>query len=331
MKKPRRRKRRSNPYRFIPLTSLFIFLTCFLLIKGGRSGVFTPADSKSEDFPASLDLVREVPDISPPDEAAMNIPDVKDVSITKSDSDTNVGVFINNSSSLDISIDDFLNGDLPVELTEKGVQVLIVHTHGSESYTPTAENYYEYTENDRTTDTRYNVVRVGDEIEKILNERGIPTVHVREIFDSPTYSGSYTRSLEAISNAMKENPSIKIVIDVHRDAIIAKDGTKYKTVAEIDGKTAAQLMFVTGTSGGGLSHDNWQKNLSFHAMIHREMNKRYPGIMRPISIRDSRFNQHVSTGSMLLEVGSSGNTLEEAIYSASLFADTLADMLFISG
>ena len=118
-----------------------------------------------------------------------------------------------------------------------------------------------------------------------------------------------------------------MVIDVHRDAMVTQNGTKYKTVAEVNGETTAQLMFVCGTDGGGLVHDSWRKNLSFQMKLQDRLNTEYPGLMRPINIRDERFNQHVTLGSMLLEVGTSGNSLPEALSSARLFANALADEL----
>jgi hypothetical protein len=121
-------------------------------------------------------------------------------------------------------------------------------------------------------------------------------------------------------------PTIQLVIDVHRDAI-ATGNTYYKTAAEVDGQQTAQLMFVTGTDAGGLTHDHWQDNLAFQAQLHDRLNSTYPGIMRPMSIRASRFNQHIRKGSMLVEVGACGNTLEEALAAAQIFANTLADAL----
>ena len=142
----------------------------------------------------------------------------------------------------------------------------------------------------------------------------------------PAYNGSYNRALKDINHYVEANPSIQLIIDVHRDAI-ASGSTYYKTAAEVDGKQTAQLMFVTGTDAGGLTHDHWQENLTFQAQLHHRLNSACPGIMRPMSIRASRFNQHVRIGSMLLEVGACGNTLEEALAAAEIFANTLADTL----
>lgn len=236
-------------------------------------------------------------------------------------------IYIQNRSKYDIDISALLKAKDGVKLSGTDMQVLIVHTHGSEAYTPDAFNNYTPTDTDRTTDTRYNVVRVGDEICAVLEARGIKTLHSTTLHDSPAYSGSYNRALEDIAARVKEHPSIKVVIDVHRDAMVTQNGTKYKTVAEVNGETTAQLMFVCGTNGGGLVHDNWKNNLSFQMKLQDRLNTAYPGLMRPISVRNERFNQHVTPGSMLLEVGTSGNSLPEALSSARLFAEALADEL----
>ena len=239
-------------------------------------------------------------------------------------------VYIKNETDYDIDIPALLSAPGKVRLSGDRVQVLVMHTHGTEAYTPTAANSYTPTDTDRTTDCRYNVVRVGQEICDVLNGMGIPTVHSETLNDSPAYSGSYTRALEDISAYMKENPSIKLVIDVHRDAMVTASGKKYKTVAEIEGQQAAQLMLVCGTDAGGLVHDGWRDNLSFQLQVQQRLNTAYPGIMRPLDLRAARFNQHVTAGSMLLEVGTSGNTLEEALISARIFARTLGAMLLDS-
>lgn len=330
----RKKKKHTSRYILIPLSSLLIFMLYLAVTRLDFIGLPTlkdfSYDNTKDSFPSSPDLIRDIPETNPPFETiSPPAPVIKNITISSDDGsgDKAANVFIQNKSGIDINISDYLKKPLPISLAPKGVQVLIVHTHGSESYTPTSENYYIPSETDRTLDTHFNVVRVGDEIETILEKNGISVLHIREIFDSPSYSGSYTRSLEAISSALKSNPSIRVIMDIHRDSMISKNGTKYKTTAQINGKSAAQLMFVTGTDGGGLSHDNWRKNLTFQAKIHQAMNSNYPGIMRPMIIRKERFNQHVSYGSMLLEVGTSGNTLEEAVYSASLFADTLSGIL----
>ena len=236
-------------------------------------------------------------------------------------------ITVNNETSYDVDVAACLASVTAIRADGDGPQVLIVHTHGSESYTPDAAFPYSPSENTRTTDTRYNVVRVGDELQKVLADNGVQAVHIRNIFDSPTYSGSYDRSLAAIEEALSEYPTIQVVIDVHRDSILTDDGIAYKTSCTIDGTEMAQLMFVVGTDEGGLYHPNWQKNLNYVTGLQYRLNRSYPGLMRPVNLRTQRFNQHASAGSMLIEVGSSGNTMTEALAAIRLFGQTLADDL----
>lgn len=206
-------------------------------------------------------------------------------------------------------------------------QVLIVHTHSSEAYTPDETHYYVPDDNDRTLDTRYNVTAVGDRIEEVLERAGISVIHDRSINDYPSYSGSYTRMLDVIELYLAEYPSIQVVLDVHRDAIYTDNGDRRAVRTVVGDRSAAQLMLVVGTDEGGLSHEDWEQNLAFAMSIQKTADWYYPGLMRPINLRSSRFNQHVSPGALIVEVGSSGNTLGEALYSGALFANILVDTL----
>lgn len=235
-------------------------------------------------------------------------------------------VYFKNETDYAIDMTSLLQKDSPVALGEEGVQVLIMHTHGTEAYTQSPGHAYVASGEYRTTDSSANMLRVGQEICDILNDRGVSAVHSRTLNDYPAYNGSYNRALKDIQAFVTQYPTIRLVIDVHRDAI-ATGNTYYKTAAEVDGQQTAQLMFVTGTDAGGLTHDHWQDNLAFQAQLHDRLNSTYPGIMRPMSIRASRFNQHIRKGSMLVEVGACGNTLEEALAAAQIFANTLADAL----
>ncbi|MBR5537719.1 MAG: stage II sporulation protein P [Clostridia bacterium] len=235
-------------------------------------------------------------------------------------------IYYKNETDYAIDLPSLLRRDSPVTLGGEGVQVLIMHTHGTEAYTPSEAHPYTPSGEYRTTDSDANMLRVGREIADILNSRGVAAVHSTTLNDYPAYNGSYNRALKDIQHYVAQYPTVRLVIDVHRDAIAAGD-SYYKTAAEVDGQQTAQLMFVTGTDAGGLSHPDWRDNLTFQAQLHDRLNSLYPGIMRPMSIRASRFNQHVRTGSMLVEVGACGNTLEEALAAARIFADTLADVL----
>ncbi len=237
------------------------------------------------------------------------------------------GQYIKNETGKKPDAEALLRAQNPVTLPKKGVQILIVHTHGSESFQPDENFAFAHSDTDRTEDTRYNVVRLGDEIAEIFEAKGLTVLHDRNIYDYPTYPGSYSRSLNAITKAIAENPGIAIVIDVHRDAIQTAAGTVYKTVAVAGEEKVAQMMLVVGTNDSGLTHPNWQKNLNFALKLQKNINAAHPTLMRPINLRKERFNQHATTGSMILEIGTSGNTLTEAIAAARLFGETAGDML----
>ncbi len=235
------------------------------------------------------------------------------------------GVFVKNETSLSINVAELLKKSPSVVMSKSGPQIFIVHTHGSEAYTPDAQFPYTPTDVERTEDTQFNVVRIGDEIQKVFEDAGFRVVHDRRIYDEPTYSGSYGRSLNSITSAVKKNPDISVVIDVHRDSIVTADGaTTYKTVAKNGDQKTAQVMLVVGTNDSGLNHPNWKQNLTFALHLQKRINAAYPELMRPINLRRERFNAHATNGSLLLEVGSSGNTLGEAIDSAKLFAGEMA-------
>lgn len=234
------------------------------------------------------------------------------------------GVYIKNGTKFDVDVRSYLEA---VPEFEKKPHILIVHTHACEAYYPDGDDMYEPTDVERTEDTNFNVVRVGDELEKLLSERGFSVEHIREIFDYPSYNGSYTRTLKAIQSALDEDSDISIVIDLHRDAIEGADGSTWRTVSDVDGKLAAQSMFVVGTDEGGLQHPNWRQNLLLAVHLQKYITDRYPTLMRPITLSPSRYNQHATSGSLILEVGTSGNTLDEALYSIQLLGGAMCDFL----
>lgn len=199
---------------------------------------------------------------------------------------------------------------------KKQPQVLIVHTHTSEGYHPTG----------RSSEEDKNVVAVGAQIAAVLEEQGIAVLHDKTVHDE-NYNGSYDRSLQTVTKQLDAHPELCVVLDVHRDALTAEDGTELRLTSEINGKTAAQYMLVMGTDEGGLEHPDWQTNLSFALRLQQQMDTLSPGLARPINLRKERFNQHMSPGMILVEAGASGNTLEEALYSARLFADALSRVL----
>ena len=233
-------------------------------------------------------------------------------------------VYISNRS--EHSFDETLfDGTFAAALSEEeGPKVLIVHTHGSEAYTMPAGQEYVSSGDCRTTDCDFNVVRVGEELAKTLEEAGIGVVHDPTLHDYPEYSGAYGRSLTAAEAAMKEHPSISLVLDIHRDAVSDADGTPYKVVSNVAGVNAAQMSFIIGTDGGGLEHDGWQENLKLASALQQRLLDRFPTLMRPISVRNSRYNQHLTPGALLVEMGAAGNSLDEALLSARLLGQAIA-------
>ena len=210
---------------------------------------------------------------------------------------------------------------------EAGPQVLILHSHGSECYTPAPGADILYSGNHRSTDSRYNVVLAGNAMAEELEMAGIPVLHDRTLYDYPSYSGAYDRSLAAIETALAQYPSIQFILDVHRDAIEDTEGNEYKVISETGQGSAAQLTLVVGSDGSGLPHPNWMENLRLAVALQNQIAGEEPTLMRPILLRKSRYNQHATAGSLLVEVGAAGNAPEEAELAARLFARQLAELL----
>ena len=229
-----------------------------------------------------------------------------------------------NQSGYEFNLQSMLDNPKRVIADSDEPLVLIYHTHATEAYTPSGSDTYTASGEQRTLDTNQNMVRVGEELCKVLESRGIKTIHLTDLNDYPSYNGSYGESLRNVQAALKKYPSVKMTIDVHRDAILNADGTPKKLSTDINGKTAAQMMLVMGTDASGLAFDDWEEHLGYAVTLQRELDAAYPNLMRSINLRKQRFNLHLTPASMLLEVGTSGNTLQEAIYSIQLFGDTLA-------
>ena len=236
-------------------------------------------------------------------------------------------VYISNSTDHELEIQK-LSEPFDAGLTDEEPQILILHTHGSESYTPVPGTEIEYSGDHRTTDNQYNVVAVGDAMARVFGEMGISVLHDRTLYDYPSYSGAYDRSLAAIDSYLAQYPSIHFVLDVHRDAIEDAEGNEYKVVSPVEGAgNAAQITLVVGSDGSGLEHPRWMENLKLAAALQQHVSQTYPTLMRPILLRNSRYNQHATTGSLLLEMGAAGNSPEEAALAGELFASQMAELL----
>ena len=234
--------------------------------------------------------------------------------------------YVNNTSNCSLTAEQ-LAQPYDAKLTAEGPQILIVHTHGSESYTMPPGQEYEATGECRTTDTNYNVVRVGDEMAEVFGQYGISVIHDRNMYDYPQYNGAYDRSLAAIESYLEQYPTISIVLDIHRDAIYDSAGNPYKVISQEAEGNAAQMTLVLGSNGGSLPHENWLENVKLAAAVQNTLLAEHPTLMRPMVVRNSRYNQHCTTGSLLVEVGAAGNSLDEALLAGRLFAQGLVKTL----
>lgn len=190
--------------------------------------------------------------------------------------------------------------------------VLIFHTHSCESYTSSEKFPYVATGNFRTTDLNYSVTRVGTELENYLKQYQFNVIHNTSYHDYPAYNGSYTRSLETVENMLKTTQA-DIIIDLHRDAIGSR--ADYAPTVKIGDEYAAQIMFVIGTNEGGLLHPNWNQNLKFAIKVQEKAEEMYPGLFKPITLTTYRYNQHTGKYANIIEVGATGNTMEQCLTS----------------
>lgn len=237
------------------------------------------------------------------------------------------GVYIKNKTDYEVDVEALLNKPLDYGASPA---VLIVHTHASEAYNPAGEDIYVESDPSRTEDLRFNVVRVGDELQKVLEARGITVYHDRQLHDYPSYNGAYTRSMASVQSYLEAHSDIKVVIDLHRDALEG-DGKLYKTVAQVGDTPCAQVMLICGTDFSGLAHPGWRDNMSLALKIQSRMAQIYPTLARPLKLSQYRYNQHVSPGALIAEIGTNGNTLKEAIAAAQRFGQCLADVLTGNG
>lgn len=200
-------------------------------------------------------------------------------------------------------------------------QVLILHTHGSEAYTMPAGEEYVDTGSFRTADASVSVIRVGDELARVLSGYGLSVLHDRALYDDPEYNGAYYRAEDAIEAYMEKYPSIGFILDVHRDALEDKAGHQYKVVTRED-PDCAQVSLVMGSSWEG-----WQENLKFAVAVQQHLTERYPTLMRPLTLRNSDYNEYFTPGSLLVEIGAAGNSLDEALKAVRVFGEGFAEVV----
>ena len=224
-------------------------------------------------------------------------------------------VVISNHSKLTLDLDELKNAS-NCEINDK-TNFLLFHTHTSETYTINKEEYSDYY---RTQNEEYNMLSVGYVLKENLISKGYNCIHERKVHDYPSYNGAYKSSLESVKKCL-ESDKFDLIIDIHRDAVASN--SNFRPTVEINGESVAKLMFVVGTNAAGLEHDNWMENLKLAIMIQNRAEEMYPGLFRELHLSDSRYNQQVSDGALILEVGATGNTLEEAQKAMKYFAEVI--------
>ncbi len=239
------------------------------------------------------------------------------------------GVYVKNSTTLSPNLKKLLNTDLAFKIKETTEpQVLIMHTHTTETFMEYDSNVYTEDFSPRTTDNNKNMAKIGDIIAEKLNAMGIVTLHDKTQHDYPEYTGSYSRSAKTVNSYLKKYPSIKIVLDLHRDSVASGESDKVKLVTEIKGKKAAQVMLVMGSQSGSVTnYPNWQENFKLAVKLQQTIEKMYPTLARPVMLMSKNYNQSLSIGSLLIEFGTDANSLEEVHYSADLVGDALVALL----
>jgi stage II sporulation protein P len=276
-----------------------------------------------EKLPASLPATPRAPRRAAPE----TFPETAVPSYSESGGSPEDGIIIKNNSGLELDASKLISEPLQIKIKDGEPSVLIVHTHSSEAYTRSPGETFEESDPYRTEDKAFSIIRVGDELSEALGALGVSVVHDRELYDYPSYAGSYGRSLEASKRYLEKYPSISLVIDLHRDAISTPDGSQYKTIADIGGELCSQIMLVVGTDGSGLQHPGWRDNMKLALRLQREMNASFPTLARPITLAKYRYNQHLTPGSLIVEVGSAGNTLSESLSAVRYFAEAYAAVL----
>ncbi len=231
---------------------------------------------------------------------------------------------INNLTGYSIDPERSLLTPLNWDLSQEGPAVLILHTHTTESYNNM--NDYVETASYRTLDQEYNMVSIGAEVTRLLREGGVQVIHDTTVYDTPSYDDAYSLARQAVRQHLEQNPSIRLVLDIHRDAAQDAAGNQIAYTSDLGGDTAAQLMIVSGSDASGLAYPNWQENLNLAVQLQTAIQRRNPGICRPLSFRAQRYNQDLHPGMLLVEVGSAGNTHQQAVLAARALAQGVLDM-----
>lgn len=238
------------------------------------------------------------------------------------------GIYLRNTTKTrSVNIGEMLGKKVYADNISGEPAVLIYHTHTSETYELLDRGFYTKERDSRSSDSAENMIRVGEEMCRVLEENGFKTIHDKTVYDEQ-YVGAYDRSRGNVSRILKDNPSVCVVLDIHRDSIYQKDGARIKPVAAVDGEKAAQIMLISGCEEGPITDfPNWEKNLAFALNLQNRLSKDCPSLMRPLMFCSRKYNMDLMPCALSVEIGSDANTLSEAVISARLFADSLSEFL----
>lgn len=279
-----------------------------LFLETGR--VYRPVLSADVTVPETVEQTLPALQTQPPEEAAVAVFSSSDAALVE----------VNSVCGYPADVGALLQQPLSWDLTAQEPAVLIVHSHATESYENTEG--YEESARYRTLDTRHNMISVGQHLTQLLEANGIRVIHDTSLHDYPSYTDSYEQSRASVKAYLEQYPSIRLVLDLHRDSVENAAGQQLSYAV---GDTA-QLMLVVGTNASGLDHPNWYENLALAVKLHAQLEKQLPGICRPISFRSQRFNQDLSPGALLVEVGAAGNTRQQALHAAEQLAQAVIAM-----
>lgn len=260
------------------------------------------------------------PTVKPPE--PLVLPEVPEQSYRFTNADVSF-IEMNYSANRTPDIEALLTHPLDWDLTGDEPSVLILHSHGTEAFLPGDGYTYEEEGGEyRTTDNSCNMLSLGEELARLLNEAGIQAVQDRTYYDYPDYLTSYDNARIGLQEQLKRYPTVKLIIDLHRDSAERADGSQWATEAIINGEKSAQVMLVVGTDSY-YTHPNWEENLGIALKLQAIMEKTHGGATRPLDLRKQRFNQDLSTGAIIAEIGAAGNTYREAMNAVSVLAEAI--------
>lgn len=238
------------------------------------------------------------------------------------------GAQVWNCTEIDNSVLEKAADELPDfhENAEKSPRVLIYHTHSNESFLPKAA-WYDKSYPLRSADCSRNMVAVGDALCEALAKNGVTVIHECKTHDYPMFTGAYYRSADSVSSILEKYPDIDIIIDLHRDGIVKSDGSLGAPVCEVNGKTAAQFMIISCCENEDFDMPNYIENFKLACLLQNTAEEMYPGLSRPVLFDYRNYNQELSAGALLIEVGSHGNSLDEALYTGELLGNVIAKAL----